>query len=244
MRFTTFIFLTITLTLSLSSCNYSNNPIKEVSKVDLRQGQSAAGGCAEGTLTYADVKGIFESSCTLCHQVGYSSGDWTSYENIIAKKEIITKKVQSGDMPPTGIPFNDQQKSDLLEWFSSGACEKIVEMQQLPEEPLDKISTDSTTLEQARPVSVPTEADQISYEEMKPILEKSCNGCHKEGGMAGFFGDWTKLENIQKKSSRIIVKVEDGSMPMVMQGYSEPLEDQEKKDLLEWLNNGAPLGKK
>jgi hypothetical protein len=83
-----------------------------------------------------------------------------------------------------------------------------------------------------------SEAPAVSwYSAAKPLIDRYCVACHTEGGLAPFLLE-THSEVVAKRSAMVFV-LESGTMPP--QGYAGLLPS-ETAVLLDWLNNGAPLG--
>lgn len=80
----------------------------------------------------AKVKPILKSTCTGCHNSGMASGevnlepylDAASVLGDRASWEKITRKIESGEMPPKGIPRPPQEKMNALVQFIQGEFEK------------------------------------------------------------------------------------------------------------------------
>ena len=75
------------------------------------------------------------------------------------------------------------------------------------------------------------------YSTAKPLIERYCVACHTDGGAAPF--PLQTRDQVAAKRSAMIYVLEAGTMPPP--GYAGPLPG-EAGLLLDWLNDGAPLG--
>ena len=75
------------------------------------------------------------------------------------------------------------------------------------------------------------------YSTAQPLLDRYCVACHTGGGLAPFPLE-THQQVVAKRSAMIYV-LESGTMPPM--GYAGLLPEQTSV-LLQWLNDGAPLG--
>lgn len=79
--------------------------------------------CVEPKPAYADVQGIFEQRCVVCHS-GQAGGPWplTSYGPIADWQVEIRTHVSRCTMPPpeAGIVMTDDERSKILMWLRCG----------------------------------------------------------------------------------------------------------------------------
>ncbi len=85
------------------------------------------------------------------------------------------------------------------------------------------------------------------YQDVKPILEAQCMGCHKTGGIAPF--SLQTPQAAQEKAPLIAAVAASGYMPPWMPGPDSPeflnerkLSQTQKAILAAWAQAGAPLG--
>lgn len=95
-----------------------------------------------------------------------------------------------------------------------------------------------------------TAAELRDYErDAKPLLERYCTGCHREGGIGPFA--LTDYESARTHAAAIAESVEAGRMPPWMPSkesiplrYSKAMRDDDKAALLQWVADGARAGEK
>jgi len=89
---------------------------------------------------------------------------------------------------------------------------------------------------------------------IKPILEKQCVQCHRKGGQASRYGDYSKRTSIKRYAKRMCNEVTDERMPHGASlqplpecggtdRYDSPrlLTEEEKKAMCDWAKGGAGL---
>jgi len=78
-----------------------------------------------------DIQPIMDTSCAYsgCHTVSFSSGDFTSYEELAEKAEsgsLLARVVNNKDMPPSYAPDDKPQELSscdielVLSWINAG----------------------------------------------------------------------------------------------------------------------------
>ena len=104
------IFILLTVTLIMASCNKA-----EVIECD-------------GTVYSfsTDVQPLLNQSCNTagCHQAGFSAGDFTSYNGVLAKVNngSLKLRVENGSMPEsTGLTL--EEKKIIVCWSESGGLD-------------------------------------------------------------------------------------------------------------------------
>ncbi|MCL6529842.1 MAG: hypothetical protein K6T70_06960 [Meiothermus ruber] len=87
------------------------------------------------------------------------------------------------------------------------------------------------------------------YQDVKPILEAQCVGCHKPGGIAPF--SLTEPQDAVARAQLIAAVTASGRMPPWPPGPDSPefldqrkLTEAQKATLAAWAQAGAPLGQK
>lgn len=85
------------------------------------------------------------------------------------------------------------------------------------------------------------------YQDVKPILDAQCVGCHKTGGIAPF--SLETAQAVQDKAQLIVAATASGYMPPWPPGPDSPeflnqrkLSETQKAILAAWAQAGAPLG--
>lgn len=85
------------------------------------------------------------------------------------------------------------------------------------------------------------------HSDIKPLLERYCVGCHQSGEIAPF--TLTDYDSVKGRAALIVSAVEQNRMPpwqpsdeSLPMHYSRKLRPQDKKLLLDWLADGAPVG--
>jgi Copper type II ascorbate-dependent monooxygenase, C-terminal domain len=99
-----------------------------------------------------------------------------------------------------------------------------------------------------RVVTTPTPTTKLTYyEHTKPILDRRCATCHKQGDIGPF--PLTTYEEVSRVASILPQSIQSGSMPPWMPSAEcnqyagdRRLSDFEKEALLAWLGAGAPPG--
>jgi hypothetical protein len=109
-----------------------------------------------------------------------------------------------------------------------------------PAEVTDTDDTNDTT---------PDDPSLTFYADIKPIMAAHCTRCHNPNGIG--IGDFTDPELVQTFAPAIAAAIEDGRMPPPAsdpgcQDYNGSdlltLSDDEKSDVLSWIELGSPLG--
>jgi hypothetical protein len=108
----------------------------------------------------------------------------------------------------------------------------------------------SSTVDTTPPTerTTPPKTELTYHKDIRPILEKSCMGCHKEGGI----GPFALASHKQVFGLRQVIKssIQNGNMPPWPADekscreykHSMGLTDKEKKTILDWIEADAPEG--
>lgn len=97
------------------------------------------------------------------------------------------------------------------------------------------------------PPNPPTAETPTYQNDVQPILERQCQGCHRDGGIAPF--SLEGYAQASQKAALIAAVTQARYMPPWMPGpktpalkYERKLSDDEIKTLGAWAAAGAPLG--
>ncbi len=85
----------------------------------------------------------------------------------------------------------------------------------------------------------------LTYCDAKVIIEDKCLRCHSDDGDISTPFDLERYDQITSRLSSMKRVIENGSMPFMdrdLEPPVEPLTNEEKELLLEWLRAGAPEG--
>jgi hypothetical protein len=115
-----------TIWLLLSACGDEKNPVpNSEDPADGESVQNLKGGeGVDGPTWQNGISSIFSSNCAVsgCHVSGFAMGDWTSYNAVKKKQDVITKRLREGTMPPAGkkAPSKDELAA-IFSWFEKQA---------------------------------------------------------------------------------------------------------------------------
>ncbi len=90
------------------------------------QSPSKNGTGGDGTqkiLTYADVEGIFEQRCAMCHNADSGLPDWGDPQLSQARAQrIYVRVVEARDMPPGNVTdMTEEERALVGQWVTEGA---------------------------------------------------------------------------------------------------------------------------
>lgn len=106
-----------------------------------------------------EIKALFDR-CSSCHNGSSAPGNWSNYDNILAKKDIIYNRVvekKGAPMPPMAGMLSDAERNMIGDWIVAGA---------------PAISNPVASEPVAAPAPVPLEP------------QVQCVGCHGEKGIS------------------------------------------------------------
>lgn len=87
------------------------------------------------------------------------------------------------------------------------------------------------------------EGSEVTYCDVKPVFEESCERCHGETPQYGAPISLTTYHQIYSNRSTIEVYVRADIMPFTGSGIQppvEPLTPDDKQLILDWIDGGAP----
>lgn len=71
-----------------------------------------------------DVKPVFSSKCSQCHNSNTSLGNWLEYDQAYQKRYVIRNRVQSRKMPHfTDSSMTNFEINLIVDWVNTGAKE-------------------------------------------------------------------------------------------------------------------------
>lgn len=178
---------------------------------------------------YADVKPILDTHCVKCHK---PSGDasfmpFTSFEEIKGNHEYMRDALAFGIMPQDNPTFNataDGQK--LLSWLKEGP---------------DLYGTsipDTCPIPEPKPEPIiRKDPRDLTYTDLKPIIDRNCVGCHNPQGQMRK-RPFTTLAEIKRNAKRMWDRLDEGKMPL---NKPEWRFTEEGRTLIGWLRYGRDV---
>jgi len=72
------------------------------------------------TVSYRDVRPIFEKRCAQCHDAKWPAKNWMEYDVAYANRLVIKRRVWDNlSMPPSSMPFDERRV--IKKWVDQGA---------------------------------------------------------------------------------------------------------------------------
>ncbi|MGE0763435.1 MAG: hypothetical protein AB7N80_09155 [Bdellovibrionales bacterium] len=160
-------------------------------------------------------------NCVRCH------GWVRNHKAVTARAGAIRRSVLTGRMPKNrSMPL--EQRALLVRWLEIGAPVKPPGRKVDPTEPPPVI------------VPPPTAPAELNYELLRQrVFEPYCLGCHEFAEVENDFTTLNTYADIVSQLPKITQMVESGKMPP-LEKEADPLPDEEKKLLLQWILDGAP----
>jgi len=173
-------------------------------------------------VSYSQVGQYVFSSCVGCHSSASASGGVAldSYLGVKANlSNVANAALTQKTMPPSASLAQDQQ--DLLQkWIDQGAPE------------YGSSGTPTPTPSGPTPSPSPISASVSYANNVAPIIQANCLGCHNGGQSPNLSG----FTNFSNNASSSISAIDSGSMPR----NSSPLSTADKSTIQTWINEGRP----
>lgn len=149
--------------------------------------------------TYADLKPVLDASCHRCHNPRGAAGflPLTSLEEIKPNREAMISALADGYMPLNNPTFKDTPDGlRLQDWLKTGT-------DLVPAQPCPDPGPPHLLLRDPR---------ELRYEDLKPIVDRKCTGCHgPNGSMAR--KPLTSLVAIRRHARDAWEQLDGGTMP-------------------------------
>lgn len=176
---------------------------------------------AQGTtLKYEQVKAIVDQNCVTCHKPSGPAGflPLTSLGEIKGNHEAMLSALDDDYMPMGRPGFKDTPDGvKLREWLAEGS-----DLRDPPSPP------------PGPPPLIVRDPRQLRYEDLKPIIDRHCVGCHNPNGRQSRL-PLTNLAQVRRQADDMWDQLDEGSMPL---GDAEFRFTQEGRALMGWLRYG------
>lgn len=226
------VVLTLLVFSIITSCNYTSNPISNVSS-DVNQGTDpVVVGGYNGPFYDSDIRPLIVAKCAGCHGEGSSFGNWLDYKTVVKKKDkIFDRTIVKGDMP-MGTTLSDVEKKELATWLKSGTPKtKVITKKEEAKKVVPKVETPK----KETPIHVKKSEEIAFHKNIKPLVAKACIACHGEGSS---LGNWMDYKTIFDKKEAIYERVVvQRNMPLGL-----VLSEEEVDMVREWIDTGAKEG--
>lgn len=188
---------------------------------------------AQGLL-YPDVKGIIDARCAgPCHNPDGAAFfvPFGSFDEIKGNEGQMVRMIETDQMPQGEAPgFKTSTEGlRLLKWLKEG-----VDLHPLPGDQCPAPPPPNMLMKDPR---------ELRYEDVKPIIERRCVGCHSPGGRMAR-KPFTTLAGIARHADDAWKQLDKGAMPL---GDPEFRFSPDGRALMGWLRyapdaGGAPSG--
>lgn len=241
-------WIALLFTFLLGGCDYNNlRQTEESLGGGLELGNGAGLGGGGGAIVACDEEApdfsyqrireeILVPKCFNCHGGGLAFGGVSldTYESAVAWANVIRFEVESGQMPPPGLPgLSDEERALVLAWVDTGVPALPPAVEECEEE------TEGIEIPSPAPTPEP-EPEMISFADVKSqVFQTRCLICHSSaaGNVAGI--NLETYENVLNVLTLVKATLDAGTMPPAA---FPPLSNEERALVLDWIEAGAPLG--
>ncbi|MCX6126137.1 MAG: hypothetical protein NTV34_15505 [Proteobacteria bacterium] len=173
--------------------------------------------------TYQDLKPVLEANCTRCHNADGLADflPFESFNEVKPQPQKMAEVLTSGRMPKDNPEFkNTPEGARLLKWLTSG---DDLYAQPPPDAPQHPILKDPR---------------ELKYADLKPIIVRSCTGCHNPNGQARKIS-FATFEDVSRRSKKMLRELLERNMP---RGDPDFRFSKDGRALIGWLEFGRDLG--
>lgn len=173
---------------------------------------------------YPQIKPVIDAACVTCHNNSGGDADFfpfVTFEDIKGNQEAMAKALETGYMPQDNPTFKDTiDGKRLINWLRKGEDLFPPPVSECPPIP--------------PPHPLMKDPRQLTYEEIAPIIKRSCGGCHNPSGEARDVPMTTSGQVLGIKKD-MLKELERGSMP---KGNREFRFSADGRALMGWLESG------